>query len=634
MFLYIFLAILVLIMCILGIVPLIMAIYLSRYIKRTGSSIKRPLPMIYSPYMSIIFPCRGLEDNLEKNIRAVAEQDYVGFEVLIVTTGDDESLPLIRRMAQEYSERIKVVIAERAIASAQKLKNQLAAIEEISPESEGILFVDSDGQINKDFLHKMILPLREPGVGLVTGWRWYVPENNNFWSYVRSAWNAGAMPFLMDNKHNIAFGGAMAVKRDVFERSGCRESWNNALSDGLSLAQAVKNMGLEVKFVPQCIAVSRDSGTFREVLEWTNRQATISHVYMPEFWRFTAIAHTVSISVMIATAAVSAVVLGLWGTLGTFSLYLGMLGATAIVTLNTVSNVLNTNVRDITKSNYWRYLLAAPFANWLYGINIIRSMVTRKIVWRGIGYEMVSATETRVFYSSTISHAASQNSAVAAYPRQQASSITRRLHQISTEGYSRSDEGHILVKEVENAEEMEEVYRMVHDVYLERGYIEEQPGGKLIHYPHLDGIPETTVIIAIANGKVVGTNSFTLDSPEGLPGEKDFKEECDIIRLEGRILGACWRLGTGNIYRNEKKIILSLIEKTAEVACIDKGVETTLFTLNPRHEKIYKRLLNMKTVARRRESVAGLSNAPAVLMRLDTEDIPEMWFKKQETVQA
>jgi hypothetical protein len=57
---------------------------------------------------------------------------------------------------------------------------------------------------------------------------------------------------------------------------------------------------------------------------------------------------------------------------------------------------------------------------------------------------------------------------------------------------------------------------------------------------------------------------------------------------------------------------------------------TCVFTFNPRHERIYKRLLNMKTVARRVETVHGLCHAPAVLMRWDFEDCPDMWLRTEE----
>ena len=74
-----------------------------------------------------------------------------------------------------------------------------------------------------------------------------------------------------------------------------------------------------------------------------------------------------------------------------------------------------------------------------------------------------------------------------------------------------------------------------------------------------------------------------------------------------------------------KEVVMTLIQETLKSE-LEAGVATCLFTFNPRHENIYRKLLNMRTVARR-ENTQGLSNAPAVLMRLDREAVPERWLE-------
>ncbi|WP_419656174.1 hypothetical protein Dvar_52740 [Desulfosarcina variabilis str. Montpellier] len=207
--------------------------------------------------------------------------------------------------------------------------------------------------------------------------------------------------------------------------------------------------------------------------------------------------------------------------------------------------------------------------------------------------------------------------------------ITQRLKLVSHGDSFHHEDEEIRVRPVRTSQEMKEVYRIVHDAYLEKGYIKEQPHGKLIHYPHLDGIPETTVLVALDNCKVIGTNSVTFDGLYGMHVDEDFREECNQIRLENRMLAASWRIATRKSCRNVRKVVMKLIQKTVDHALMN-GVETMLFTFNPRHERIYKRLLNMTTIARDDESVAGLSNAPAVLMRVDKENLPDRWLKTSE----
>ncbi|MFH1022798.1 MAG: hypothetical protein V1809_05365 [Planctomycetota bacterium] len=187
----------------------------------------------------------------------------------------------------------------------------------------------------------------------------------------------------------------------------------------------------------------------------------------------------------------------------------------------------------------------------------------------------------------------------------------------------------IVIRPVQNSGEMDDVYRLTHDSYVERGYCVPQPDGRLIHYPHLDGISETTMLVAIWNGRIVGTNSLTFDGPEGLHVDAEFKTECDVLRATGRRLGASWRIATRKDCRDERKVIMGLIRETVR-SFVSEGGETCVFTFNPRHERVYQRLLNMKTVARS-EGTAGLTNAPAVFMRCDVETLP-VWCLEEAAV--
>jgi UDP:flavonoid glycosyltransferase YjiC (YdhE family) len=187
----------------------------------------------------------------------------------------------------------------------------------------------------------------------------------------------------------------------------------------------------------------------------------------------------------------------------------------------------------------------------------------------------------------------------------------------------------LTVRTIQGPGELEAVYRVTHDSYVERDYCHPRPDGRLAHHPHLDHVPETAVFVAVAGAEIVGTSSVTLDGPLGLPMDDDFRAECDRIRAEGRRLAASWRLATRKAYRNQTRLVKALIKATT-IRGIRMGVQTCLFTFNPRHERIYQRLLNLRTVARR-EGMTGLLNAPAVLMRGDTERFHECWLRAADT---
>ncbi|MCK6473383.1 MAG: hypothetical protein L6R28_16690 [Planctomycetes bacterium] len=208
------------------------------------------------------------------------------------------------------------------------------------------------------------------------------------------------------------------------------------------------------------------------------------------------------------------------------------------------------------------------------------------------------------------------------------SNISQALRAIDREPLESDAAAHkVVVRPVRSSLELEEVYRLTHDAYVERNYCTPQPDGKLIHYPHLENIPETTVLVALQDGKVMGTVSLTLDGPQGIHADLDFADVARLARSEGRKLGAAWRMATRQTLRGERQVVMALIGEVVSYAFEVFDLDTFLCTFNPRHERIYGRLLGMRTIARN-ETSEGLENAPAVLMRCDREMVPEKWLKR------
>ena len=179
------------------------------------------------------------------------------------------------------------------------------------------------------------------------------------------------------------------------------------------------------------------------------------------------------------------------------------------------------------------------------------------------------------------------------------------------------------IRRVANVAEMEEVYRLTHDSYVSKAYTEIQDNGLLLHYPEFDVIPETKVLAALQDGKMIGTISLTIDGPFGFTLDRDFRDDIAKLRDEGRRVAVIWRLVVREDCRSSRTVLLGLISAVTRLA-ISHGVNTYLFEVNPKHERVYMRLLNMSVVARN-EGAQGLQHAPAVLLRGDDENLPEEW---------
>jgi hypothetical protein len=184
----------------------------------------------------------------------------------------------------------------------------------------------------------------------------------------------------------------------------------------------------------------------------------------------------------------------------------------------------------------------------------------------------------------------------------------------------------LIFRRIKTAAELRAVYELTYNLYLRQGFCWPTIERKLVHYPHLDNITETTVLVAIDGGVIVGTNSWTWDGTQGLHVDDDFKVEVDKIRRSGRALAASWRIVTDSAYHSNRKIVMGLIKKTTR-DMVSAGVETALFSFNPQHERVYQKLLNMQTVAH--ATCTAVDGAPGVLMRLDREYVPKQFQPKE-----
>ncbi len=337
--------------------------------------------------VTLVVPCCGDEAGLEENLEALFSQDHPAVSLrLVVESSADGAVPAIDRVLGRHPGRGRLVIAGPAQGRSQKVHNLIAALDN-GPPAEVLAFADSDGRPERDWLRLLVAPLARSGVGVASSYRFYLPEPASLATLLRSTWNAAVLTVLGDHDHNFAWGGAMAIRRDVFQRIGVAEAWKGALSDDYAMTHAVRRAGLRVEFVPSCLVGSRGDVGLRELFSWSARQIAITRVYWPAFFAFAAVTHLMygaflALALLQGRFALVLIVL-LPGILG------GGLRARAIAELA-------PQWKEIITRYLWAYFLLVPFAGVLTLLGVLRALWSRRIEWRGKRYEMRSATETAI----------------------------------------------------------------------------------------------------------------------------------------------------------------------------------------------------------------------------------------------
>lgn len=373
------------------------------YLKYFRTELTKP-PLNYTPFVTVIAPCRGLDDGLADNLRAITEQDYPDYEVIFVV--DDKNDPSVSVIEQIMAEtrpvgsvhNTKLIVAEKAKAASQKVENLREAVLHADENSEAFIFVDSDARPSKNWLRFLVAPLQEKNVGAATGYRWFISKKQTFASEMRSAWNASIASALGPNtKTNFCWGGSMAIRRDIFDEIDMREKWRGTLSDDFAVTRALNEASLPIVFVPQALTASVEDCAFVELLEFTTRQMKITRVYAPHLWKLSFIGSGVFNIVMIAALLI--VIFSRANNIEVFA-------AIATLTLVTIFSVGKSSLRlNAVKLALPVYKIELERQLWtqntlwlltpaLFLYNSVAALASRRLTWRGITYELKSPNET------------------------------------------------------------------------------------------------------------------------------------------------------------------------------------------------------------------------------------------------
>jgi len=357
-------------------------------------------PGFYSPRVAVFCPCKGIEPGLERNLLALTEFERQNYEIFfILASGSDAARSIVERIAKNSKVKANVVIAGSPMNCGEKVNNLRVGVEQLPPEFEVLVFTDSDGRPGKSWLHHLVAALSDPRIGATTTMRWLIPNRSNLPAALLAAWNAPLVTMLSETGRNFCWGGGTAIRRSVFEQSGVLNEWKNSVSDDYSLTRALERNNRPIVFVPECLMLSYVETDFRGLLEFTNRQILITRVYANRVWAPAAATHLLYCLTLVL------------GVILVSSEFLEQRPAFHVMML-TFLPVLLSSLRSATRligvtealpagrsqimAQAWIYILLAVIIPFLYVVNFGNSLITRKIRWRGMAYELISPEQTRI----------------------------------------------------------------------------------------------------------------------------------------------------------------------------------------------------------------------------------------------
>lgn len=351
--------------------------------------------------VALFAPCKGLDLDLEANLRSLLQQDYDDYEInFIVESVDDPAYPAIRRaMAAHPWVSARVVVAGRATDSGQKVHNLRVATQHLSKQIKYLAFVDSDARPRPEWLRMLVAQLDQPGIGAVTGYRWFTPERASVANALVYSMNCDVISLLTRSSHYLIWGGSWAMRRDLFEALDLRNAWKGTLSDDLVASRVMRRARLEVRFEPGCVVASPLDVSLFQAMSFIRRQYVIARLYTFDWWLLSLVTAAMSNLIWLGNLGVLA-----WSlTMGSPSPWIPVAVSALLYAVTVYRGSLRQSLvqtyfphwekasRRIRRLDVW----ANPLVEFAHWIGVASAAVGRRVLWRGIGYHVLPGGQVK-----------------------------------------------------------------------------------------------------------------------------------------------------------------------------------------------------------------------------------------------
>ncbi|MGP0020128.1 MAG: bacteriohopanetetrol glucosamine biosynthesis glycosyltransferase HpnI [Candidatus Sulfotelmatobacter sp.] len=206
----------------------------------------RPLPPV-----SILKPLKGTDPDIYESFRSYCRQDYPEYEIIFgVSDPDDSAVASVRRLQQEFpGHAIRLAVVPKILGANVKVSNLAQMLAEA--RYEYLLVNDSDIRVEPDYLRRVIAPLGDNSVGLVTCLYRAVPAPSLGSRLEALGISTDFCPSVLAARQleggiRFGLGSTLAFRRADLKRIGGFESFVDFLADDYELGRRISALGLRV----------------------------------------------------------------------------------------------------------------------------------------------------------------------------------------------------------------------------------------------------------------------------------------------------------------------------------------------------------------------------------------------------
>lgn len=257
-----------------------------RFLREQQSAYKSVRP---THAVSILKPLRGTDPGMYENFRSHCLQDYSEYEIIFgVSDANDPAIQLVEQLKVEFPQRaIRLMVCREDLGANTKVSNLAQMAREA--RYEYLIVNDSDIRVEPDYLKRVLAPLSDVGIGLVTCLYRGV-ANSTLGSRLEvlgigTDFAAGVLAAqTVENGIRFGLGSTLAFRRRDLEAIGGFEAIVDYLADDYQIGSRIAALGLRVKLSDVVVETLLPRYTFRGFLDHQLRWART--VRDSRFWGY------------------------------------------------------------------------------------------------------------------------------------------------------------------------------------------------------------------------------------------------------------------------------------------------------------------------------------------------------------
>jgi ceramide glucosyltransferase len=231
-----------------------------------------------TPPISILKPLKGADREMYESFRSHCLQDYPAYEIIFgVSDPDDPAIDFVKQLQQEFPDRtISLVVCPKKLGANVKVSNleQMLA----TARYEYLLVNDSDIRVESDYLRRVMSPLADAKVGMVTCLYRGVVASTLGSRLESLGISTDFIPGVLVARQlegglQFGLGSTMVFRRADLARIGGFQSIVDFLADDYELGRRIADLGLRVQLSGLVVDTHLPAYDFRGFLAHQSRWA-------------------------------------------------------------------------------------------------------------------------------------------------------------------------------------------------------------------------------------------------------------------------------------------------------------------------------------------------------------------------